>query len=188
MIGINRNERSQSPKYASHLLWKLREVYEFCFVTKNKKKYLDEHFVDCNCDLHMFYAETLSPCLAYESLLRIGVLETGYSADKINRFFITFIANLKMIFGGLPDYYHGISGDFKLSLPYDHIESLGLHLEHFSFRELTLLGGYQTERAVRNLASPSTPEHRRLSVIKEGRFTYVTREEAMRWLSRLNRN
>ncbi|CAE6905853.1 hypothetical protein ACOMICROBIO_FLGHMIGD_01753 [Vibrio sp. B1FLJ16] len=185
----NKNELVEYAQ--SFLLRNLRQIYEFCFVTKDKKKYLYEHFIDINNGLDMFYAETIAPCLSYESLVQHGVLETQYSSDSIHRFFIIFIANLKMAFGdssGFPYCLH--EPDEKhlhLELPYEHIESLGLHLEHFSFRELTLLSGYQTERAVRNLASPSTPEHRKLSVVKKGRSTFVTREEAIRWLNSLNR-
>ncbi|MDG2898169.1 hypothetical protein P7M61_27440, partial [Vibrio parahaemolyticus] len=85
---------------------------------------------------------------------------------------------------------YGINGHFPETFFHcEHVESLGLDTELFSFRELTLLSGYQTERAVRNLASPSTPEHRKLAVVKKekGRSTFVTREETIRWLNSLNR-
>jgi hypothetical protein len=66
---------------------------------------------------------------------------------------------------------------------WEQLNPLGVHAEHFSFRELTLLSGYKTERGIRNLASPSTPAHRRIKVIKEGRRTLIEPSEAKRWLS-----
>jgi hypothetical protein len=173
-------------RYADTSLYhELMRIYKFCFTDIDKEAFIsaDENKYMFNGltmgGLFDFLSETMAPCLSYQSLDEHGILDDYYDGSKIHRLFIAFFAHLKLHFGsleekdGCPDVYGHIEG----------LHALGIHLQHFSFRELTLLSGYKTERAVRNLASPSTPEHRRISVVKEGRNTYVTHSEALRWLA-----
>lgn len=168
---------------------RLLQMYEFCFIAEDKKSYLEKSTIPQGVlgGLNDFIADTIPACLCYQSLLQNGIMEDYYDDNKIHRLLIAFFANLKLIYGSI-DY--GINGHFPETFFHcEHVESLGLDTELFSFRELTLLSGYQTERAVRNLASPSTPEHRKLAVVKKekSRSTFVTREETIRWLNSLNR-
>ncbi|WMN82017.1 hypothetical protein [Vibrio parahaemolyticus] len=167
----------------------LLQMYKFCFVAEDKKSFLEQSYITKGAlgGLNDFIADTLPPCLSYQSLAQNGIMEDYYDDNKIHRLLIAFFANLKLIYGSIGN---GINGHFPDSFFHcEHVELLGLDNELFSFRELTMLSGYQTERAVRNLASPSTPEHRKLTVVKKekGRSTFVTREEAIRWLNSLNR-
>ena len=168
----------------SSLLNNLLSIYEFCFVAKDKKAFLQQHYMSDGYTMGGFNdAETMSPSLSYQALSENGVMDDYYDGDCIHRLFITFFATLKLIFGSL----HEKDGCPDMMHHECNIYSLGVHPEYFSFRELTLLSGYQTERAIRNLASPSTPEHRKLAVVKEGRLTFVTHQEAIRWLSSIGR-
>ncbi|MEW9798012.1 hypothetical protein [Alteromonas sp. CYL-A6] len=183
-IQFNQNN-SEHVEYANTTLYRnLLKIYQFCFVEKDKAVFVsDKNNTDMFEGLTMggmndFLSETLSPCLSYHSLSENGVMDDYYEGDKIHRLFIAFFAHLKLHFGSLLD--SGNCPSFEMH--HQNVYRLGVHEEHFSFRELTMLSGYQTERAIRNLASPSTPEHRRISVIKEGRLTYITFEEATRWL------
>ncbi len=185
---VFQHENISHVEYAqSSLLNNLLNVYNFCFVENDKKEYLNQQSQMSEGatmgGLNDFLAETMSPCLSYQALSENGVMDDNFSGEDIHRLLITFFATLKLEFGSL----HESSGCPDMMHHEDHILSLGVHPEHFSFRELTLLSGYQTERAVRNLASPSTPEHRKLTVVKEGRSTYVTHEEAVRWLRSVGR-
>ncbi|MBM5002138.1 hypothetical protein HYO14_05320 [Vibrio parahaemolyticus] len=183
-------ENPEHIQYAqSSLQLNLLKVYKFCFAAEDKKSFLEQSSITKGVlgGLNDFIADTVPPLLSYQSLAQNGIMEVPYDGNKIHRLMIAFFANLKLIYGSI-DY--GINGYFPETFYHlEHIDSLGLDTENFSFRELTMLSGYQTERAVRNLASPSTPEHRKLTVVKKekGRSTFVTREEAIRWLNSLNR-
>jgi hypothetical protein len=128
-----------------------------------------------NGGMNDFLQETLVPCLPMQFLVSSSSIEVGIDTDLLHRLLIHFFAVIKLHFGSLelaPD----------STLMDDKIAMLGVDFEYFSFREMTLLSGYKTERAVRNLASPSTPEHRRISIIKQGRLTQIEHKEVVRWL------
>lgn len=174
---------SESLKYANtNLQSSLNIMHEFIYLANNKMDYLRETGATSGITtdgLNDFMFDVLSPCLAYQSLNEYGVMNTGYGSEKIHALLIHFFALLKLECGSLnpPDCPN-----------LDHVDdlitgALNIDFNHFSFRELTLLSGYKTERAVRNLASPSTPPNRRLSVIKVKRNTYVEHSEAKRWLA-----
>jgi hypothetical protein len=176
-------DSSESLAYAkTSLQSNLNIMHEFIYVAKNKMDYLHESGATdghtCG-GLNDFMFDVLSPCLAYQSLNEYGVMDTFYGSEKIHALLIHFFAALKLECGSLcqPDCPDLMFVD-------DHIgRGLNIDSNHFSFRELTLLSGYKTERAVRNLASPSTPANRRLRVIKVKRHTYVEHSEAKRWLA-----
>ncbi|RDV23915.1 hypothetical protein DXV75_16740 [Alteromonas aestuariivivens] len=167
----------------STLLTNLKDIYQFCFVETDKRKFFDavaEGYGITMGGINDFLSETMSPCLCYQSLSENGVMEDYYDSSKIHRLFIAFFAQLKVVYGSLDEQLSSVP---DMSHHLANIQALGVDLNHFSFREITMLSGYKTERAVRNLASPSTPAHRRISIIKEGRNTYVSHDEAVRWLS-----
>lgn len=158
----------------------LEIIRTFCFEAENPKSYLEAAGVTdgyTSGGLNDFLYETLPPCLAFEGLLRSGVMEVPCKIEHVHWLLIHFFARLKLEYGSLS---YGRLPD--IDMVGDQIASLGIHESYFSFRELTLLGGYKTERAVRNLASPSTPEHRRLPIIKNGRSTFLTHEVVSAWL------
>lgn len=168
--------------YASCKLSKNLEIMRtFCFDAKNPREYLESTGVTDGAysgGLDDFLYETLPPCLAFDGLLKSGVMETYYGAEHVHHLLIHFFARLKLEYGSLH-----IEDAPDLGMSSDNILALGTHDRHFSFRELTLLAGFKTERSVRNLASPSTPEHRRLAVIKEKQRTLVEHHVAKKWLS-----
>ncbi|MGR5452109.1 hypothetical protein ACP3VZ_03870 [Vibrio sp. PNB22_2_2] len=101
--------------------------------------------------------------------------------DEFNTFnylVIKFFALIKLDNGGE---FHGST------MTHQYLSLFGIHHTFFNFRELTLLSGYQSERAARNLANASTPKHKRIQVEKCGRMTYISRREILRWLSAMNR-
>ena len=158
----------------------LEVMRQFCFETEQPKRFLKDMGVTdgyTSGGLNDFLYETLPPCLAFEGLIRSGVMEVQCRIEHVHWLLIHFFARLKLEYGSLS---YGNVPD--LDMVTEQIEALGIHESYFSFRELTLLGGYKTERAVRNLASPSTPEHRRLPIIKKGRSTFVKHEVVSAWL------
>lgn len=180
-------ESTESLEYAkTHLKTNLEIMHHFIYDADEKLSYL--HKVGATDGTTMgglndFLFETLPPCIAYQSLNEAGVMDTFYGSEKIHALLIHFFALLKLECGSLDN-----SPCPDLTMVEDHLSNLDIHSKHFSFRELTLLSGYKTERAVRNLASPSTPEHRRIKVIKENRNTYVERAEVLRWLELNKKN
>jgi hypothetical protein len=128
-----------------------------------------------NGGMNDYLEETVGPCMAVDLLNMSCQMEIDMDSQMLYRLLLHYFAIVKLAFGGFdnaPDIY----------LWWDKLLMLGVVHEHFTFRDLTLLSGYKTERAVRNLASPSTPENRRVSVIKVGRQTLITRDEVLRWL------
>jgi hypothetical protein len=122
-----------------------------------------------------YIEETVGPCIAVELLNMSCQMEIYMDSEMLYRLLLHYFAIVKLTFGGFENAP-------ELDLWWDKILMLGVVHEHFTFRDLTLLSGYKTERAVRNLASPSTPENRRVSVIKIGRQTLITHDEVIRWL------
>lgn len=158
----------------------LEIIRYFCFDAADARAFLEEKGVTngyTSGGLNDFLFETIGPCLALENLLKSGVMEWGYDVNQIYWLLIHFFARLKLVYGSLEQ---GVAPD--MDMVWELVELLGIHEHHFSFREITLLAGFKTERAVRNLASPSTPAHRRLAVIKDGRNTYVTHAVLREWL------
>lgn len=152
----------------------------FCWEAQDPRAFLEDSGVTdgfTSGGLNDFLFETVPPSMAFQSLADSGVMETLYGPEKVHWLLIHFFAKLKLVYGCLED-----PNTPDMDMIHLHLDALGVHSEHFSFRELTVLSGYKTERAIRNLASPSTPKHRRLSVIKEGRHTFVEAGEARRWL------
>jgi hypothetical protein len=128
-----------------------------------------------NGGMNDFLQETLIPCIPVQFLVSSSSIDIGIDIDALHRLLIHFFAVIKLHFGSLdlaPD----------SSFMHDQIATLGVDPTFFSFREMTLLAGYKTERAVRNLASPSTPDNRRISIVKKGRLTVIKHKEAVRWL------
>jgi len=131
----------------------------------------------CYGGINDFLLGTISSLMLYQPMMLNGGMETYYGANKINLLVTHFFALIKLVYGSFDD-----ERCPDMSTCENIIYQVIPHNEHFSFRELTLLSGYKTERAVRNLASPSTPEQRRLKTIKVGGKTFVTYKEAVRWL------
>jgi hypothetical protein len=129
-----------------------------------------------NDGMNDFIEETISPLLPVPYLNTLCMMETGLQSQVLYRLCIHFFATVKLA-------YNGINNAPELNLAFEIFSSLSIPLDTISFRELTLLAGFKTERAIRNLASPSTPEHRRLKVVKEGRLTGIEINEAKRWLA-----
>jgi hypothetical protein len=123
-----------------------------------------------------FIEETISPLLPAPYLDTLCMMESGLNSQLLYRLCIHFCATVKLA-------YEGIIDVPEFNSAFEIFSSLAIPIETISFRELTLLAGFKTERAIRNLASPSTPEHRRLKVIKEGRLTGIEINEAKRWLA-----
>lgn len=176
------NESAEDRKYVDCKLGHNLELMRtFCWENVSPIEFLESHGITdgvTSGGFNDFLFETLPPCLAFQSLNEAGVMETLYGSKKALHLLIHFFAKLKMVYGRLDG-----DGIPPLDMVWDHLDSLGVHAEYFSFRELTLLSGYKTERGIRNLASPSTPAHRRIKVIKEGRRTLIEPSEAKRWLS-----
>lgn len=170
-----------SIEYANSALQKNLEIMrKFCFDSEDPRSYLESTGATdgtTSGGLDDFLFETLPPCLAFEGLLQSGTMETYYGPEHVHRLLIHFFARLKLVYGSLR-----IEDAPDMGLSSHNIEALGVHEQHFSFRELTLLAGYKTERGVRNLASPSTPAHRRLKVIKDGKRTFIEHAVAKQWL------
>jgi hypothetical protein len=122
-----------------------------------------------------FLEETLVPCMPIQFLVSSGSMEVNIDLDSLHQLLIHYFAVIKLHFGSLDAAPQTDNSE-------RHIWALGIDPELFSFREMTLLSGYKTERGVRNLASPSTPAHRRISIIKQGRLTLIEHQEAVRWL------
>lgn len=176
-------ESDESIRYTDCVLGRNLELIRFfCWDASHPKAFIAESGMAhgaASGGLNDFLFETLPPCLAYQTLAKSGVMETLYSGREIHWLLIHFFAKLKLVYG---DLFGSDTPD--LDMAELHLHALGIHPEHFSFRELTLLSGYKTERAIRNLASPSTPGHRRLEVIKEGRNTFIKASEARRWIKK----
>jgi hypothetical protein len=102
-------------------------------------------------------------------------MEIDMDSQKLYCLLQHYFAIVKLAFGSFENAP-------QIDLWWDKLPLLGVVYDHFTFRDLALLSGYKTERAVRNLASPSTPENRRISVIKNGRQTLITLDEVIRWL------
>jgi hypothetical protein len=163
----------------THIGKNLQLIFEFIMLDKGEKKFVEKHFSDGAYagGMNDFLYETLPPCLLLQSLIRVGVMEVPFDSRPLDYLLIHFFAKLKLIYGSLDD-----SDCPELDLVLDHVSEMNIDYKMFSFRELTLLSGYKTERAVRNLASKSTPEHRQIKVIKNGRKTLIEHKEIIRWL------
>lgn len=129
-----------------------------------------------NGGMNDYLEETVGPCIAVELLNMSCQMEIQMDSQMLYRLLLHYFAIVKLTFDGFENAP-------EIDLWWDKLLMLGVVDEHFTFRDLTLLSGYKTERAVRNLASPSTPENRKISVIKVGRQTLITQGEVIRWLN-----
>jgi hypothetical protein len=158
----------------------LQHMLKLIKLKEGEAAYVQEYLVEpyyYSGGLDDFLYETLPQCLSCRWLIQAGVMETYYDTSAIKRLLVHFFAKLKLVYGSLS------SGECpEISLTEGYLFDLEVDESRFSFRELTLLSGYKTERAVRNLASPSTPDHKRINVVKDGRKTFVEHDEAVRWL------
>ena len=163
----------------THLGKNLQLIFEFLKLTIDEKSFVKQHFSDgaYSGGMNDFLYETLPPCLLLRNLILAGVMETYFDSNPLVNLLIHFFAKLKLIYGSLED-----SDCPKLDLLLDHLSEMNIDDKMFSFRELTLLSGYKTERAVRNLASKSTPKHKQIKVIKNGNKTFIEHKEITRWL------
>jgi hypothetical protein len=158
----------------------LQLMLKFIELKEGELSFIEEYLVSPYCysgGLDDFLYETLPQCLSCHWLIQAGVMETYYDTLAIQRLIIHFFAKLKLVYGSLES-----KNCPEMSLTEGYFAELEIDESRFSFRELTLLSGYKTERAVRNLASPSTPQHKRIKVVKEGRKTFIENDEAIRWL------
>jgi hypothetical protein len=158
----------------------LQLMLKFLQLGAGEKEFINENFIPLFSyagGLNDFLYETLPQCLACDSLISVGSMDTYFDSSPLHYLFIHFFAKLKLVYGSL------VAKDCPESRSIeDHLYRLGVDDDRFSFRELTLLSGYKTERAIRNLASPSTPEHKRIKIVKEGRKTFIEHDEVVRWL------
>ena len=163
----------------------LQLILKFIQLDKGEKEFIEDKLVSpyfYSGGLNDFLHETLPQCLTCDSLISVGIMDTYFDSSTLHYLLIHFFAKLKLIYGSLD------SDDCpNLNMVEDHIYNMGIDDNRFSFRELTLLSGYKTERAIRNLASQSTPEHKRLKIVKEGRNTLIEYDEAVRWLKDNNK-
>lgn len=158
----------------------LQLILKFIHLEGGEKNFIEDHLVFPYFyagGLNDFLYETLPQCLTCDSLIAVGVMETYFDSSELHYLFIHFFAKLKLVYGSLdaddcPD----------LDLIEGHLYGMDIDDKRFSIRELTLLSGYKTERAIRNLASRSTPEHKRLKIVKDGRKTLIEYDEAVQWL------
>ena len=118
-------------------------------------------------------------------MMENGVLEIpcSFTLDRIPLLLVNFLAGLKLHYGSLEK----ASGCPALDYHHESLFKLEVDYKLFSFRELTLLSGYKTERAIRNLASKSTASEKRLATVKQGRQTFVEHSEVVRWLKQNNK-
>lgn len=178
-------ENKKHMKYAKQSLGNnLQLMFQFINLNQDEKVFVERKLVapyNYAGGLNDFLYETLPQCLIAPTLIENGVMETYYDTDKIHRLIIHFFAKIKLIYSQLD------GGDCpQMDLIGGHIHAMDIDFHRFSFREITLLSGYKTEQGVRNLASKSTPVHKRIAVvktIKNGRKTFVELDEAKRWLA-----
>jgi hypothetical protein len=63
-------------------------------------------------------------------------------------------------------------------------EELGLSHEGFSFKQLAIMLGFETERTARGLALESTPEDKRIAVFKSGgNRTFISKEAFVEYVN-----
>jgi hypothetical protein len=165
--------------FADTSLGRNLQLIRSAITAENPKSFILKNSVmsdgNLNGGMDDFLQETLVPCMPIQFLVSSGAMEVGIDLDALHRLLIHYFAVIKLHFGSI----HAAP---ESNISHEHIWALGVDLELFSFREMTLLSGYKTERAVRNLASPSTPAHRQISIVKQGRLTLIEHQEAVRWL------
>lgn len=179
-----------NPSLAEHVKYvecslgsNLRMMVKF-INSENKESFItanETHFNGITMGgLDDFNAETMPLIISAIFMMENGVLEMPFSY-KFNRMAllpIHFYAELKLHFGSFDT-----EGCPSLDNSFDLLHALEIHPDLFSFRELTLLAGYKTERSIRNLASKPQSDPRYIRTTKQGRKTYIEHSEAVRWLN-----
>ena len=166
----------------------LCRILEF-IQSADKDKFIEENELFFNGSfmggLNDSLSDIIAPCLSSKFMMENGVLEIpcSFTLDRIPLLLVNFLAGLKLHYGSLEK----ASGCPALDYHHESLFKLEVDYKLFSFRELTLLSGYKTERAIRNLASKSTASEKRLATVKQGRQTFVEHSEVVRWLKQNNK-
>jgi hypothetical protein len=83
--------------------------------------------------------------------------------------------------------YHMVYEDFEAS-DFGLHEKLGISREGFSFKQLAVMLGFDTERTARGLALDSTPVEKRISVFKSsGNRTFIKKEIFVEYVNNYNK-
>jgi hypothetical protein len=137
------NGSAEDRKYVDCKLgYNLEVMRKFCWENVSPIEFLESHGVTdgvTSGGFNDFLFETLPPCLAFQSLVDAGVMETLYGPEKALRLVIHFLAKLKMVYGRLDG-----DGVPPLDMVWEHLNSLGVHAEHFSFRAIKQNAEFET--------------------------------------------
>lgn len=128
-----------------------------------------------------FLIEALYPLAVYiyakESLQSNEYMtDYGDSSEILKLLIFKFLTRYHMV------YEHFEASDFGLHT------KLGISHEGFSFKQLAIMLGFDTERTARGLALDSTPKDRRISVFKSsGNRTFITKENFVEYVNNYNK-
>jgi hypothetical protein len=128
-----------------------------------------------------FLVEALYPLAVYiyaKEAMQMNEYMTDYgdSSEVLRLLIFKFLTRYNMVYEEFPCF------DFGLN------ENLGISYEGFSFKQLTIMLGFETERTARGLALESTPEGKRITVFKSGgNRTFISKDVFVEYVNNYNK-